>query len=54
MKEGKWDSILVAFDIHFHDLQYINYVSSKWHVKKSRRRMGGAERVEGRITSEVR
>ena len=51
MKVGKSDSIL---DAHFHDLRYLTWVSLKWHVKKSRRRMGWAERVGRRITSEVR
>ena len=48
------DSILVAIDIHLYDLSNLTYVSLNWDVKKSRRRMGGAERVGRQITSEVR
>ena len=54
MKVGEWDLILVAIDIHFYYLQYSTKVSLKWHVKKSHRKMGEAERVGQRITSEVR
>ena len=50
MKVGKWDAILFAINIHLYDLQYLTLVSLKWHVKKSCRWMGGAERVGQRIT----
>ena len=54
MRLVKWDLILVATDINFYDLQYLTWIYLKWHVKTSRRRMGGAERVVWRIISEVR
>ena len=54
MKAVKWNSLLVAIDINFYDHQYLTQVSSKWDVKKSRRRMGGVERVVRLITQEVR
>ena len=46
IKVGHWDSILVAIDIHIND--------SNCDVKKTRRRLDGAERVGRQITLEVR
>ena len=43
MKLGKWDSILVAIYVHFHDLQYLTQVSLKWQVKKKPQEDGRGE-----------